>query len=282
MTPNSGTISMDQVRTELGVGSGSIGLGSSGVRLYAFVPTGPIKMSDLYAMARDYYTATNNNSITMKARATQLGWNGTAVLKYTLQLASGVAINGGVLTGSTFPTGSKLQLLNGGTIRGNGGFYYSGSYYDGYNGDAGGPGITMNYALSINNSAGIIGGGGGSGGSGAGDGYNYGGYQGGYSGAGAGNPAQLSNSGASGGNSSTGLVGGTGGSAGQTGGAGGGSASYPNGAGGGGGGLGAAGGAGGRSAFYFGGSGGGAGACTSGSATYATWVNTGTRYGTIG
>lgn len=198
----------------------------------------------------------------------------------TVTVNSGVVINSGMTTGS-FTTGDTLQIVNNGTIRGAGGFSYGGSFYAGFTGDQGLVGLTFSYPTTITNN-GIIGGGGGSGGSGAGDGYTYGGYLGGYGGAGAGNAAQLSNSGANGGNSTTGLVGGTGGSAGQTGGAGGTSAGYPDGAGGGGGGLGAAGGTGGYSAFYTGGTGGAAGACTSGAATYATWVATGTRYGTIG
>lgn len=275
MTPSSGAISMSQIRTELGL-SGAISLGDSDVRTYSFVPSGAISMADNYAILR--LTSLSNN--TMKAAAISAGWNQTTPLKCTVFQASGTA-SGPMSTGSTFPTNSKLAIINNGTIRGNGGFGYSGGYYAGLNGDAGTTALTMTYALTITNN-GIIGGGGGSGGTGAGDGFNWGGYVGGASGTGGGNFPFATNSGQNGNASSTGLAGGTGGAAGVAGGAGTGNAGYPNGGGGGGGGLGAAGGAGGLSAFYAGGTGGAAGACTSGAGTYATWVATGTRYGTIG
>lgn len=282
MTPNSGAISMSQIRTELGL-SGAISLGDSTVRTYTFVPSGTIKMSDAYAMYRDVYSSSGGSGAVMKDRAISAGWNQSTALKYTMVVNSGVAINGNYATGSTFPANSKLALINNGTIRGNGGFSYGGWYYGGTNGDAGGPAITMTNALTITNN-GIIGGGGGSGGTGAGDGYNWGGYAGGNSGAGAGNVAWAYNYGQAGSASSTGVPGGSGGAAGVAGGAGTNAApiGYPNGGGGGGGGLGAAGGAGGNSPFYGSASGGAAGACTSGAGTYATWVATGTRYGTIG
>lgn len=274
MTPSSGAISMSQIRTELGL-SGAISLGDSTVRTYSFVPSGAISMADNYAVNRQV-----NFVGDMKSHAISNGWNQTTPLKFTAVINSGAAV-GPISTGSTFPTNSKLAVINNGTIRGNGGFGYSGGYYAGFNGDPGTTALTMTYALTITNN-GIIGGGGGSGGTGAGDGLNWGGYVGGASGAGGGNFPIPTNSGQNGNASSTGLAGGTGGAAGVAGGAGTGNAGYPNGGGGGGGGLGAAGGAGGLSAFYAGGTGGAAGACTSGAGTHATWVATGTRYGTIG
>lgn len=198
----------------------------------------------------------------------------------TVTVNSGVVVRQGMYTGS-FTTGDTLQIVNNGTIRGSGGYGTGAWYYEGGSGTPGGVALTLSYPTTIR-SYGIIGGGGGGGGGGSGDGYNWGGYYGGGGGSGAGNASWDFNYGQTGGNSSTGLAGGTGGAAGISGGNGGASSGYPDGGGGGGGGLGGSGGAGGYSYFYPGGAGGAAGACTSGAGTYATWVVTGTRYGTIG
>lgn len=99
--PSSGTITMDQIRTELKQ-TGAISLGSSECRKLAGVSSGAIKMSDFYGKSNGYYikfvpwvydvrtitTGTNTISIgTLYASAAQTTYN-TLVLKYSGKVSS--------------------------------------------------------------------------------------------------------------------------------------------------------------------------------------------------
>lgn len=332
MTPQSGAISLANVRTELGL-SGAISLGDSTVRDYLFVSSGAISLNNAYAVYKDTLSA-NTANVNMKSRAIAAGWNQTTPIKHTLNINSGVYAYGqgsyGLETGSTFPSGSGLRVNNAGIIVGQGGVGGNGSSTDGGTGGNGGTGLLAQYALQVNNTGRIAGGGGGGGG-GPGLVSNYydytinsaqlsGGYggMGGNGGRGAG-ASSISSAGGSGGAAFTvsfagGNWTGFSGPAGLSGspyvivsGAdlqsvlawirpdGGGTPVYyylGNGAPGDWGASGYTSGSGlvtggswGYNSYYANGAagaGGAGGACTSGAATYITWIATGTRNGTIG
>lgn len=222
----------------------------------------------------------------LRTAAISAGWNQTDVLRATITINSGVIFGASSTgsyafdTGSSFPAGSSIALINNGLIIGCGGAgggtqTTSSLPSNGYNGAAGGPALRAQVPISITNNN-IIGGGGGGGG-GGGSGYiepsnlytgggGGGGGQGYYSGSG-GTSGRSSNS--NGGNGAYGAPG-----------AGGDGGGYGAGGGGYGGSLGAAGGAG-VNSQSLGGSGGAGGYCTTGIGNI-TWIATGYRYGTLG
>lgn len=198
----------------------------------------------------------------MRTIALAAGWNGFSPLKMTVTVA-----NGGVIGSTSYltyafttnntgimPVNSTLALVikSGGYVVGMGGKGENPTYP----GTVGGPAIQMTYPLSITN-YGVIGGGGGGGGHGAYQGFN------GSGGGGAGS------TGGPGGQTNGVYLAGSPGTLTTGGGA------QPYGANGGF--LGMHGVAG-----FSGSAGTAAGFATSGSATYANWIVTGNRYGTIG
>lgn len=119
----------------------------------------------------------NTANYNLRAAAVTAGWNQVLPLNATVTINAGVYVystNTGTYafdTGSTFPTGTTLALINNGTILGMGGRggnsvgTESGGYYSGtVSGAVGGPGIIARYAISITNNGIISGGGGGGGG----------------------------------------------------------------------------------------------------------------------
>ena len=185
----------------------------------------------------------------LRARAVAAGWDQVVPLVATTTVNSGIVLSADSTgqyafdTGVTFPAGTTLALINNGFVIGMGGA--GGAMYTA--GSNGGPALRAQYAIGIDAAGGVIGGGGGGGGS------NKGGGGGGRSGR-------------------TDAAGGTG---------------APNGANGtfssgGSGGMGAGAGgdwgaSGGTAGSYAGGTGGAAVVGNS----YITWINTGTRYGSI-
>ena len=318
MTPNTGAISLGDLRTELGL-SGQVSLGDSTIRDYTFVSSGAISLNDGRAVHKDTITASTSN-VNMKSRAIAAGWNETVPLKHTLTINSGLIISStstgsySLETGSTFPAGTKMKLNNNGTIVGRGGNGGNGgNNSNGSNGGAGGPGLRAQVSLIVNNAGRIAGGGGGGAGGGAYSlrwfGYNWGvigsgsgggGGDGGIGGASGGargiNYFYLNNYGGNGalGNGSSTTSYSTGGVTNVHTFYDGGSTVYVYTGRGSGGNYGASGGtaAGGyksggygyiqANTVYSSGSAGGGGACTNGAATYITWAATGTRNGTIG
>lgn len=234
----------------------------------------------------------NTTNYNLRSSAIAAGWNGSSPLIATVTVKSGVCVGSTSTgaysfdTGTPFPAGSVINLINNGLIVGKGGAGGNGST----SGAGGGPALRAQYAMRITN-AGTIGGGGGGGGGGS---YTYGSDGAYHAGEGGGGGAGYSVGGGGGGSAYNGAAGTL-----TTGGGGGGSYHWPNyngrdggttGGGGTGGGLGVAGGSGGAGwrgdqgggghAINGQGGGGAAGACTSGNANI-TWVSTGTRLGTL-
>ena len=201
----------------------------------------------------------------LRARAVAAGWDQVVPLVATTTVNSGIVLSADSTgqyafdTGVTFPAGTTLALINNGFVIGMGGA--GGAAYTA--GSNGGPALRAQYAISIDAAGGVIGGGGGGGG-----GDESGGGGGGRSG-------RTNAAGADGGASGTFSSGGSGGGGG--GGAGGTTGPGEAGSGGGGGGGGGWGASGGNTGYYAGGTGGAAVVGNS----YITWINTGTRYGSI-
>lgn len=267
---------MSALRTELGL-TGAISLNDSLVRKCLFKRSGAISLDDSHGVLYDKLTSYTPVGTTVNTgqRAIAKGWNGTSLLRYTMHIASNVWFytTGSVTTSLWFLLSSpnQQQLINDGYLIGSAG--YAGTY----DGGQGFIALRASTAMTVENN-GQIGGGGGGGASGS---YSTNRLAGG-NGAG----TNVTNMGSNGQffNNYVYIAGGYGGGAGASGGNG--NSDYDgywgyvwSGAGGGG-----AGGAGGGSYYQGRGYtyGGAAGACTNGSATYMTWVATGTRYGTIG
>lgn len=219
--------------------------------------------------------ATNYN---LKAQALAAGWDGVVPLDAEVTVSSGIVLSAnstsqyGFDTGSGFPVGTTLKLIMPGYVCGMGGA--GGAYSTGVTGKNGGPALRAQHAISIDASGGVIAGGGGGGG---GSSYYAAGGGGGRSGRTNSSGGADSYSGASGTFSSGGKGGAvSGGAAGGTTGPGA-DGGGPSAAGGGGGGWGASGGTGYNPSSIAGGAGGAAVVGNS----YITWINTGTRYGSI-
>lgn len=229
-----------------------------------------ILMAPVYGGASAFvFTPTisvDTSNYNLKAAAIAAGWDQVAPLLATVTVNSGIVLSAnstslyGFDTGSGFPAGTTLKLVMPGYVCGMGGA--GGAAYKA--GSNGGPALRAQYAIDIDAAGGVIGGGGGGGGGGKGGG---GGGRSGRTDAagGVGVP-----NGASGTFSSGGSGGGGGGAGGTTGPGDDGSGL----SGGGGGGWGASGG---TTGSYAGGTGGAAVVGNS----YITWINTGTRYGSI-
>lgn len=202
----------------------------------------------------------------LRARAVAAGWDQVVPLVATTTVNSGIVLSADSTgqyafdTGVTFPAGTTLALINNGFVIGMGGA--GGAAYTA--GSNGGPALRAQYAIGIDAAGGVIGGGGGGGG----------GSKGGGGGGRSGRTDAAGGVGTGNGTSGTFSSGGSGGGGGGAGGT-----TDPGGAGsgvggGGGGGWGASGG---TAGYYAGGTGGAAVVGNS----YITWINTGTRYGSI-
>ncbi len=119
--------------------------------------------------------SSHTTNYNLRAAALAAGWNGTAPLVVTVTINSGgyvYSTSTGAYafdTGSGFPAGSQLTLVNNGVILGCGGGGGMGGYYvDGLPGAAGGPAFIARYALRVTNNGSNMGGGGGGGGGGTG------------------------------------------------------------------------------------------------------------------
>ena len=292
--PSSGSISLGQVNTELGVSATATrSLGDTTTRNLFGVASGAISMSNGYGKANQFaFTiSSNQTNANLATLATNAGWNGSS--KVVATIGSGVYISSNstgtpaLTVNGSFAGG--VELINNGYIvgmGGNGGSANSGS------GSAGGTALSVFTVISITNNGTVAGGGGGGGAGGWGrisDGYQAYRYANGGGGGGGRSSAAA--------NSSGGTGGGTGGagtvsSAGSGGGGatvsnyGGGGYAYGGGGGSGGnwGSNGNGGGTGGHVSGMGGGSGGGGGgaggAAVSGNGNI-TWVATGTRLGSI-
>lgn len=106
----------------------------------------------------------------LRAEAIAAGWNGTSPLTATVTIASGVVVSANSTsayafdTGTGFPTGSTLALVNNGYVIGMGGAGGSASYayWLGCKGGPGGAALLAQAPIAVTNN-GTIGGGGGGG-----------------------------------------------------------------------------------------------------------------------
>ena len=259
----------------------SINMNESAVRTLAAVPSGAISMSNFYGKANQFSfsISSNTTNLDLRSAAISAGWNGSSAVVATIN--SGIYVHS-TSTGSyaltisgSFPGG--VSLTNNGVIVGKGG---TGSTYRDVNtfpnvgpGGNAGPALFVSTAVTINNASGRIAGGGGGGGAGG-----YYAEPGCFSYTGGGGGGGIGNGNADGG-FATGTAGtltaaGSGGSSGEP--------SSFAGTGGAGGGYGSAGSSGVRSGSmnYGPGPGGAAGACIVGNSNI-TYINTGTRNGSI-
>lgn len=164
--PASGAISMSQVNTELGLSStATISLNQAAVRSLAGVASGTISMSNLRGKANAFNATISAHQTNLNLRTWALanGWNGTSAAVITV--ASGIYIystatsTAGLTIDGSWPGG--ITLINNGYIMGMGG---SGSLSGTvYNGNPGGPAISLGTSCTITNNSYIAGGGGGAG-----------------------------------------------------------------------------------------------------------------------
>jgi hypothetical protein len=290
-----GATAGQSIAVELGLSAtGTISLNQTNVRTLAGVPSGAIIMpTNFYGKSNSFnYTMTsstlNGNLRTLVVAA---GWNQSTNVNATINsgvyaYANSTGQRGLVINGS-WPGG--VTLNNAGFIIGMGGNGGDGLYAcNGTPGAAGGLALLVQSPVSINNTGTIGGGGGGGGGGGAG----FTGSTNPTGGGGGGGRTGLANS--SGGISRFEcnpcypvVVGGNGGCGTSSGAGSGGGGGGPGAASGGPGGNWGANGSGGGTGSYGGfptpgGGGGAGGAATSGSASFITWIATGTRNGAIG
>jgi hypothetical protein len=297
-----GTTAGQSIQQELGL-SGQISLLDSAVRTLAGVASGPITMpTNFYGKANAFIfnqtISSNTNDYNLRNAAIAAGWNQVLVLQATVTINSGVFVgststgSAGFTTGSSFPVGSTLAIINNGSIVGRGGNGGGGNASTNFAGSGGGGGAGV-----VNSSGGI-------GQTGSNNGSPGGNTTGGSGGAsrvflGPPTPVDTGSNGNPGGNGglallvsyptsiqNNGTIGGGGGGGGQ--GGGGFQAASPrsfgiNAGGGAGGGLGSAGTKGGDKPSPspgIGGAGGAAGAAVNGNSNI-TWLATGTRLGAI-
>lgn len=245
---------------------------------FAVRPIGLVKSAFVW---RPTISADATNWV-LYSQAVAAGWDGVAPLDAEVTVASGIVLSAnstslyGFDTGSDFPAGTTLKLVMPAYVCGMGGAGGSGGIHGSGQGIVGLPGgaaLRAQYAISIDALGGTIAGGGGGGGRGTSSTAAGGGGRSGRTNSSGANAGTFS----SGGNGASG-GGGAGGSGGTT--SVGGNGALGGGAfgGGGGGGWGAAGGYGDTTAPS---SAGGAGGAAIVGNSYITWINTGTRYGSI-
>jgi hypothetical protein len=176
MTLPSGTISLGDVNVELGRSStAEISMNDAALRALAGVASGAIGMSSLQGKANAFAhtISSNQNNLSLRDYMIANGWNGSSAA--TITVASGVTIsatttgNYAMTISGSFPGG--LTLINSGAIQGMGGAGGKGGTFTSINGTlgstsqdpgaAGGPGLLVQSAVSINNAGRIAGGGGG-------------------------------------------------------------------------------------------------------------------------
>ena len=179
----SGQISISNIAVELGrAATAQTDMNESAVRTLAGVASGAISMSNFYGKSTNFVfnqtLSSNTTDYNLKSSAIAGGWNQTAPLQATITINSGVyvyATSTGTYafdTGSTFPSGTTLALVNNGVILGAGGAGGGGGQSTAsaslpVAGAGGGPALIARYAISITNNNTIGGGGGGGGGGGA-------------------------------------------------------------------------------------------------------------------
>lgn len=142
-----GTTAGQSIQQELGL-SGQISLLDSAVRTLAGVPTGPVTMpTNFYGKANAFVfnqtISSNTNDYNLRNAAIAAGWDQVLALNATVTINPGVFVgssstgSAAFQTGSSFPAGSTLSIINNGSIVGRGG---NGGSAQNLNGSAGGGG----------------------------------------------------------------------------------------------------------------------------------------------
>ena len=176
--PGSGALAASQINTELGYSSTALlSLDAAAVRTLAGKGTvgSQINFSDFYGKSSGFtFTQTissNTTNYNLKSAAITAGWDQAQALSATVTINNGIYVystSTGTYafdTGSTFPAGTTLTLINNGIIQGCGG---TGGAGNGNAGVAGGPAFIARHAITVTNNGTIGGGGGGGGGGGQG------------------------------------------------------------------------------------------------------------------
>lgn len=173
----SGKICLSEIQSTFG-GSNPICL-SEYYGASSGVPTsGKICLSDFYGASAgvnlSLTIASNTTNYNMRTAFVNAGWDGTTPLTGTVTINSGVTVystSTGVYalqTGTSYPAGSTIALVNNGTILGKGGNGGRGGNYaaGGSSGTAAGPAFYAGAGVTVTNNGRIAGGGGGGGGGG--------------------------------------------------------------------------------------------------------------------
>lgn len=142
-----GATAGQSIQQELGL-SGQISLLDSAVRTLAGVPTGSVTMpTNFYGKSSAFVfnqtISSNTNDYNLRNAAIAGGWDQILALNATITINAGVFVGSsstgspGFTTGSSFPVGSTLTVINNGYIVGRGGNGGSG----GGSGGGGGAGV---------------------------------------------------------------------------------------------------------------------------------------------
>lgn len=152
--PSSGAMRMGaDIGVELGnTATSMISLGATAPRTLAGVPSGAIRLAaDFYGKASAFIfnqtISSNTNDYNLRSAAIAAGWDQVLVLQATVTINAGVFVgssstgSAAFQTGSSFPAGSTLAIINNGSIVGRGGNGGSAGFVGGDSlGSAGGGG----------------------------------------------------------------------------------------------------------------------------------------------
>lgn len=178
--PASGAISFSQINVELNrSATAQVSLNESAVRGLFGRANGMTSMSNGHGKALTFATnlilSSNTSNFNLRTAIVNAGWNQSAPVNVTCTINSGVTVfasSTGVYaftTGSSYPAGSAISIVNNGTILGRGGNGGNGAgSTTGGGGGGGGPALFVGAAVTITNNGRIAGGGGGGGGAGGG------------------------------------------------------------------------------------------------------------------
>lgn len=173
--PSSGSISLGQVNTELGVSATATrSLNDSTTRTLFNVSSGTISLSNGYGKANQFaFTiSSNQTNANLRTLAINAGWNQSSKVVATINSGVYVSANStgtpGLTISGSFPGG--VDLINNGYIIGQGGNGGAGIpgetiYTNGGPGGNGGNALSVSTSVTITNNGIIAGGGGGGGGS---------------------------------------------------------------------------------------------------------------------
>jgi hypothetical protein len=178
-----GQISLSEVNTELGISPAStlITMNDAAVRTLAGVGGSGtvISMSNLQGKSNvlSLVISTDTTNYNVRSAAISAGWPGSVDQSVEVTINPGVTISStstgsaAFSTGTPWPAGSSISIVNNGTIVGRGGNGGNGgnsgpslSASPGSSGNAGGPALNVQKSITFSNLGSVLGGGGGGGG----------------------------------------------------------------------------------------------------------------------